>query len=122
MKLINDFFEVIETSAGEAGFITRIKLNPNHIIYSGHFPNHPVTPAVILVQIVHELIEKHFSKKVKLISMSGCKFLKVLNPNETIQVVIHIHLARNEELLNIKARGEDGANTFFKLNAVYQFI
>ena len=122
MKLINDLFVVLETLVSEAGFITTIELNPGHIIYSGHFPGHPVTPGVIQMQIVHELLEKHFCENLKLITMHGCKFLKILNPNETSQIVVHIELNRIDEILNIKARGENGTGIFFKLHSVYQFI
>lgn len=122
LKLINDLFEVIETSVKEVSFIIAIKLNPNHIIYTGHFPGHPVTPGVVQLQIVHELIEEQFSQQVKLISISRCKFLKILNPNETSQVVVHIGFARIGELVNIQARGENGIDIFFKLNSVYRFV
>ncbi len=122
MKLLNDLFAVIETSASEVGFITTIKLNAGHIVYSGHFPGHPVTPAVIQMQIVHELLEKHFCKNLTLITVSQCKFLKILNPVETSQVVIHIEFNLSDELLNIKARGENSTDIFFKLNSSYQFI
>jgi 3-hydroxyacyl-[acyl-carrier-protein] dehydratase len=115
-------FVVLETSVSELGFITTIELNPSHIVYSGHFPGHPVTPGVIQMQIVHELLEKHFCKNLKLITMSQCKFLKILNPKETSQIVVHIEHNRIDELLNIKARGENGTDIFFKLNSVYQFI
>jgi 3-hydroxyacyl-[acyl-carrier-protein] dehydratase len=122
LTLINDLFVVLETSDSEAGFITTIELNPGHIVYSGHFPGHPVTPAVIQMQIVHELLEKYFCKNLKLITMNRCKFLKILNPNETSRVVIHVELTRIDEHLNIKARGENGTDIFFKLNSVYEFI
>ena len=115
-------FVVLETSVSELGFITTIGLNPSHIVYTGHFPGHPVTPGVIQMQIVHELLEKHFCKNLKLITMSQCKFLKILNPKETSRIVVHIEHNRIDELLNIKARGENGTDIFFKLNSVYQFI
>jgi 3-hydroxyacyl-[acyl-carrier-protein] dehydratase len=115
-------FVVLETSVSELGFITTIELQPGHIIYSGHFPGHPVTPGVIQMQIVHELLEKHFCKNLKLITMSRCKFLKILNPKETSQIAVHIEFNRTNELLNIKAWGENGTDIFFKLNSVYQFI
>jgi 3-hydroxyacyl-[acyl-carrier-protein] dehydratase len=122
LKLINELFEVLECSASDAGFITTIKLYPGHIIYSGHFPGHPVTPGVIQLQIVHELLEKHFNRSLKLITMHQCKFLKILNPNETCELVIRVEFTRQEELLHIKAWGEKDADIFFKLNSVYQFI
>ena len=122
MKLINDLLKVLETSVTEAGFITKIKLNPNNIIYTGHFPGHPVTPGVIQMQIIHELIENHFCKNVRLIKMPKCKFLKILNPIETSQIDVHIESTGTDELLNIKAWGENRSVIFFRLNAVYQFI
>lgn len=122
MKLINDFFRVLETSIGESGFSSTIKLNPDHIVYTGHFPGHPVTPGVIQLQIVHELLENHFDKNLRLIKMPNCKFLKILNPKEILQLVVHIEFNRIDDELTIKARGENQAATFFKLNATYQFI
>ena len=122
MKLINDLFVVRETSVSEVGFITTIELNPGHIVYCGHFPGHPVTPGVIQMQIVHELLEKHCCKNLRLITMSRCKFLKILNPNETSRIDVHIEVNRIDELVHIKSRGENGPDIFFRLNSVYQFI
>jgi 3-hydroxyacyl-[acyl-carrier-protein] dehydratase len=122
LKLINELFEVLESATSETGFITTIKLYPSHIVYAGHFPGQPVTPGVIQIQIAHELLEKHFHRNLKLIVMHQCKFLKILNPNETCQIVVRVEFTRQEELLHIKAWGENAANIFFKLNSVYQFI
>ena len=122
MRLIGDFFEVLETSVIEAGFITTIELNPKHIVYSGHFPGHPVTPGVIQAQIVHELLEKHFSRKLRLKTMEQCKFLKILNPNDTPKIAVHIEFNEKEELVSVKAWGEHGQETYFKLNATYHVI
>jgi 3-hydroxyacyl-[acyl-carrier-protein] dehydratase len=121
LKLLNDLFVVLETSVSEVGFITTIELNPGHIVYSGHFPGHPVTPGVIQMQIIHELLENHFRRNLKLITMPQCKFLKILNPDETTQIVVHVEFTRTDELLHIKAWGENGTDIFFKLHSVYQF-
>ena len=121
MKLINDLFEILESSVSETGFITTIILNPTHIVYSGHFPGLPVTPGVIQLQIVHELSEKHFQRNLRLLTMSQSKFLKILNPEETSCLIIHIEFTRADELLHIKAKGEHDTDIFFKLDGMYQF-
>lgn len=120
LKLINDFFNVLESSTGEEGFTTTIELNPAHIVYSGHFPGYPVTPGVIQMQIVHELLEKHFCKSLKLIAMPQCKFYKILNPDETSQLVVHIEFATMGDQVNVKARGVNDTDIFFKLESVYR--
>ena len=122
MKLLGDFFEVLETFQKESGFSTTIKLNPDHLVYTGHFPGHPVTPGVIQLQIVHELLEKYFNEKLKLLSMPQCKFLKIMNPNEIAQILIQIEFERVEKLLHVSARGEEGTDTYFRLKTNYQFL
>lgn len=122
MELINDFFKVLEIAPGELGFSATLQLNPDHFVYTGHFPGYPVTPGVIQLQIVQELLENHFGKNLRLSTLQNCKFLKILNPTETLQLVVHIELKRIDNELTIKARGENQAAIFFKLNAAYQFI
>jgi len=122
MKLLDDFFIVLERSVTETGFYTTIQLNPDHLVYTGHFPGFPVTPGVVQLQIVHELLEKHLGRKLKLKTIPQCKFLKVLDPNETAQLVVHVEFTRMDELLHIKAWSENGPDIYFKLNAFYQFI
>ena len=121
MKLTGDFFEVLETSVTEAGFFTAIELNPGHMVYSVHFPGHPVTPGVIQLQIVHELLENQFGRKLKLKTMPQCKFLKILNPNETLQLVVHIEFEEKDGFINVKAWGENATGVYFKLKSNYQF-
>ncbi len=119
MKLANDFFKILESSKTESGFSTRIELNAEHIIYTGHFPGQPVTPGVIQMQIVHELLSMHLGKELKLCKMSQCKFLKVLNPIETEQLFISIIIKQQGEMLTVKASGKKDSSIFFKLNASY---
>ena len=121
MKLIDDFFEVLETFQSEAGFSITIGLNPNHIVYAGHFPGHPVTPGVIQLQIVHELLERQFSRKLKLDEMVQCKFLKVLNPEETAKITIHLEVIKKEVSLMVRACGESSKDLYFKLSGSYHF-
>ena len=121
MKLINDFFTILDSSADQALFVSTIKINPSHIIFKGHFPGHPVTPGIVLLQIIHELLENHLDKKLKLLAMQHCKFLKILNPVETNQVDIKIEYEIKGDLLYIKAMGENGNDIFFKFNSIYMF-
>ncbi|HAD14675.1 MAG TPA: 3-hydroxyacyl-ACP dehydratase [Saprospirales bacterium] len=122
MKLINDLYTVMNSAPHPAGFIIAIVFKPDHIIYTGHFPGHPVTPGVVQLQLVHELLEEELDQKLKLNNISQCKFLKVLNPLETRQLEVHIDITSVEEHLHVKAWGENDGQIFFKLQAVYQFL
>lgn len=120
MKLINDFVKVISLYKQGGLLSAEIELNPLHVIYSGHFPGHPVTPGVIQLQIVNELLEEQLAKKLKLKIMTKCKFLKVVNPMNTPRMTIQIEFVETEDLVNIQAEGKNGGDIYFRLNADYQ--
>ena len=115
--LLNDFFEITETNSSGGKIISTIRLNSGHGIYSGHFPGNPITPGVVQVQMVKEILEYTYKKDLRLISMSRCKFLKILNPNETPFVTIEIFAPENP--LQISALGMGKENTYFKFSAVF---
>jgi len=121
MTLLNDFFKILDAAGNDAGFMATIELNPNHAIYASHFPGFPVTPGVIHIQIVHELLEHHFGKALKLQSIVQCKFLKIVDPNIAAQLVVHIEFSEADGLLKIKARGEHGGDLCLRLSASYVF-
>jgi len=118
--LLNDFFEIIEIHNTSVKVISKIKLNLTHKIFLGHFPNNPITPGVVLIQIVKEILENCCNKELQLIKMSRCKFLKILNPNETPIVIVHINISVIENIIKADAFGRENENIFFKLSAVYQ--
>jgi len=122
VKLLNDLFEITESSAHESGFITTIKLFPDHIVYVGHFPSQPITPGVMQLQIVHELIEAHFGKPINLIAVDDCKFLKIVNPEQTKELKIAVEFAVTDSVLHVRAVGKHDADMFLKLKGTYQFF
>jgi 3-hydroxyacyl-[acyl-carrier-protein] dehydratase len=63
-----------------------ISLNKDHAIYKAHFPNHPITPGVCIIQIALELIERHYDKPLRIIKVNNVKFLKVISPEETNEI------------------------------------
>ncbi len=54
--------------------------------------------------------------------MPRCKFLKVLNPNETKRIDVQIEFDQREELINVKAKGENESAIYFKFNSTYLYI
>ncbi|MCF0056428.1 3-hydroxyacyl-ACP dehydratase [Dyadobacter sp. CY356] len=95
-----------------------ISLNPDHIIFEGHFPDSPVLPGVVQLQIVKELLEKYLGRTLKMKTMRSAKFLQVINPKETPDVYIDIKL-KSSEFLEVVASGSWGNVTFFKTQVSY---
>ena len=57
-------------------------LNEGHPIYQAHFPDHPVTPGVCLLQVVVELLQRAFDNELQLCVVSNAKYLAPLIPSE----------------------------------------
>jgi 3-hydroxyacyl-[acyl-carrier-protein] dehydratase len=122
LKNLLDLFYIENYVVNEKGFSSEIRLDPEHIVYAGHFPGHPVTPGVIQMFIVHNLLEKHLGKKILLMSVSQCKFLKILNPVENSYLTVKVNIEFNEESFTVSASGANDKDIFFKLNATYRCI
>ncbi|MCX6204776.1 MAG: 3-hydroxyacyl-ACP dehydratase [Bacteroidetes bacterium] len=74
------FFSIqnIEITASEINAI--LKINANHLIFEGHFPEQPIVPGVCMMQMVKEVLEIAIEKKTILLNSSEMKFLAVINP------------------------------------------
>ncbi len=118
--LVNDFFKITESNHTNGVLASRIKLNAKHTIYEGHFPGNPITPGVVQMQMVKEILEKHIGRELGMKTMSRCKFLKILNPNQTPELYINIEISEAEGVIKINAAGQEKEDTFFKFSATYQ--
>lgn len=116
-------------------------MNPLHHIFDGHFPGNPVTPGVVQMEIIKELLSTSLEKPMSLDTMGTCKFLAILNPTETPDVVVTLSVSIDDEGNTKVTASIVGASTplspqnsttlsqqyetsepisFFKMNAVYK--
>ena len=88
--LIKDFYTINELTFNGSGIDATIKLNPNHVVYLGHFPEQPVVPGVIQLQIVKELLEEVMQAKLMMDNIIQVKYLIPITPNENPVLVFSI--------------------------------
>ena len=120
MLLHNDFYAIAASSSEEDTYNFTVHLNPVHHIFDGHFPGNPVTPGVVQMEMIKELLSIALDKKMSLKSMGTCKFLAILNPNDTPDVEVAIKTSLSEEgTTKVTASIVAGETSFFKMNAVY---
>ena len=55
-----------------------VKLKADHPIFDGHFPDVPVLPGVIMMQMVKELMEEQEGKSLRIKKVVNMKFLQKL--------------------------------------------
>lgn len=119
--ILQDKFYTITSLNHENGLIEAIiNIDANHEIFKGHFPGNPVTPGVVQMEIIKELLSTHLKRTVHLKTLSTCKFLAILNPNETPNVNVKISILPNEtDSIKISGQILADSTTFFKLQAEY---
>jgi 3-hydroxyacyl-[acyl-carrier-protein] dehydratase len=53
--LLDNFYTILSSESSDSTTWTiQIELNPDHTVYQGHFPEHPVVPGVCLLQLIKE--------------------------------------------------------------------
>ncbi len=119
--LKDNFYKIVNAGKNENDLFFSIELNENHSIFQGHFPDNPITPGVVQMEIVKELLQVDKSQKLKMISMSNCKFLAILNPkeNNSIDVVLTVNEGENNTL-KVNSVFKNSETTFLKMSSIYE--
>lgn len=113
--LKDTFYTVLSFEQAEQTIQARIKLNAQHPIFEGHFPQHPIVPGVCMVQLVKELLELSVEKSLMLTYGDNLKFLTMLNPQEVPEVNVSITY-KLEDLITIQATIQQNDVTYFKFS------
>jgi 3-hydroxyacyl-[acyl-carrier-protein] dehydratase len=121
MILLNDFFTINDTVSSETEIWAELRINANHKIFEGHFPNQPVVPGVCMMQMIKEILEQVIGKETNLVQAADMKFLAVINPIENNLVHASIKYTTDEsgavnvvaslfkdELVHFKFKGQFG--------------
>ena len=120
--LIKDFYKIEELQFVESGFKATVKLNPNHDVYKGHFPEQPVVPGVIQLQIVKELVEEVTQLKLMMTEVIQVKYLIPVTPDKNAQLtftVTNTAIAENQIKSNIVIGFDD--SIFTKAKIIFSF-
>ncbi len=117
--LLHSFYTLLNHEIKDGVIHARVKIDASHSIFNGHFPGNPVTPGVVQVEMVKEIVNEIYGHRYVLSAMSNCKFLKIWNPLNYPEISFVISTAQTEEGLKVNATGEEQGITFFKLSAIY---
>ena len=84
MRLIGDLYTVERSLPASDGMVYGfdVRLNPDHFIFKAHFPGHPITPGVCLMQMVAELASTAEGCELYVRNIKNVKYTGVVSPNE----------------------------------------
>lgn len=119
MKLLNDFYNIVDETSCDGTYNCKVKMNPQHGLYKVHFPGNPVTPGVCLVQMATEILERKYNKKFLLSEAVNIKFRKTVVPEDEPTFVFN-KVVFEDDLLKTSVTIEDNENQFVKMSLIYK--
>ncbi|MHA7057014.1 3-hydroxyacyl-ACP dehydratase [Aquimarina sp. M1] len=101
--LIADLYKIKVDVVRDGIQTTTIALNPNSSVFKGHFPGNPITPGVCTLQIIKELTEKRLGCSLFMKKASNVKFMAVINPEKTPDLIITNDFTDGEDEIKVKS-------------------
>lgn len=120
--ILKDTFYMINSLTFEDNVLeAAITIDPNHAIYAGHFPGNPVTPGVVQLELVKEILGTQFNKDIQLKTLATSKFLAVLNPVNTPEATFKMTVTEQEDQsLKVSGQLSTSEGVCLKFSGVYQ--
>jgi len=71
---------------GEGAYTAFYRFSEDFIGFSGHFPGHPVLPAVVQIMIVLTMVEGVSGEPPRVLRLEKAKFQKEIFPDQRVEV------------------------------------
>ncbi|MCP9200464.1 hydroxymyristoyl-ACP dehydratase [Gramella sp. GC03-9] len=120
--ILQEFYELISSKEQDGLLLTTLRINNEHPLYNGHFPNRPVTPGVVLMHLFKEEAMRRTGNELQLVRANNVKFIAVFDPGQTPELLLESKLEVSGEFvkLNGVARTENGI--VLKIQALYKTL
>ena len=115
MTLIGDFF-ILETLSPEGPDAVKatVQTVPSHAVYRAHFPGSPITPGVLLLQLVVELAELAWQEPLRMDEVKNVKYLAQLVPQEHHSLTVSLSRTQQEGSIKVSAQIFDEDRSYAK--------
>ena len=120
--LLKDFYKINDLAVSENLATAKITINKDHEVFKGHFPGNPVTPGVCMMQIIKELTEQIVDKKLFMESSSNVKFMAIINPEKTPDLVLELDIIETETGYKVKNNTTFKDTVALKLTTNYKVL
>jgi len=113
----DDLFSILTEDQTDQQADFTIRLNAGHPIYTGHFPEDPITPGVCIVQIAVDLFSHITKQTCHLVKAKNVKFLQIIRPAEHPEVRYHLSWELGEaSVFAVKVIVDNDTTTFSKMS------
>lgn len=115
--LINEYYTIEGTATHEGAHIFRIRLNPECMVYQGHFPGQPVSPGVCNIQMLKELAEQTVGRRLFMSQLSLCRLTTLVTPQEYPTMKATLIIDEKDGAYKLRASLGNGEATYLEMKA-----
>lgn len=121
MRLQDNLYTIVSQQEADGHPAFRVRINPEWPIYKAHFPGHPITPGVCIVQMVQELLQGFLGRELCLDKAKNVKYLAIISPEEVseLDVVFPKIEEQPDESLKVQAQVLNGESLCTKLSLTF---
>ena len=120
--LIKELYSIQSFAEADGRVEAFVKLNREHAVFKGHFPENPIMPGVCSIQLVKELTEKALNKKLFLSVVSNVKFMSIINPEKNNNIQLVLNITEDEGLVKVKNTVSTDDILALKMNATFKIV
>ncbi len=122
MVLQDNLYTILSQQQEDGHHVFHLRLHPEWPIYKSHFPGHPITPGVCIVQTVQELLQRLMHRHLTLVQAKNVKYLAIISPEETTELTVTFSLIEEQPdgSLKLQAQVASGETLCTKLSLTFK--
>lgn len=117
--MLKNFSEILQQQLEEDQFEVYVKLNADHELYKGHFPDQKVTPAVVMIHLFKQIAEDFSAEELQLQKASNLKFLNVHDPDQENVLICVGSIEKQENNYILKAVAKTSLQVIAKVKLIF---
>jgi len=102
------------------GFKLSFSILKTSEIFKGHFPQQPILPGVIMIELTMRAAESAIGNKLRLVAAGNFKFLKMVDPSLIETAEMQLTVSVIERGWRVKAEIIFQGEIYFKADASYE--
>lgn len=122
MILQDNLFTIVSQQQEEGNAAFQVRLNPEWPIYKAHFPGHPITPGVCIVQMLQELLQILVHRELCLRQAKNVKYVAIVSPEEVTDLTVTFSKIEEQpdNSLKVQAQVANGETLYTKFSATFE--
>jgi len=118
---MSEAYTIEQLEAHDSKVIASIKLDVNHKVFDGHFPQQSVLPGVVQLTIIKAVLSQHLGSKFRIKSVKSAKYLAMILPENDPEFNVEIdYKIQDDQSIKVKSVIKNEQNVFLKYSGEFE--